>query len=347
MEAFIATQAVLNVRRRIDISTKPFCSPVSNRHITGPSKIYQDVQTTLSAAKERSPAKLTTKRNDSEIKIPELSSSLSRLSSAQDRKWLHKVSSIVHLTSSLTLLSFGLFHYIMTGQLELPPDQFFNPVYISWVVSTIILSVTGSYIAIRYRNNDKPIRNAFVGVGTSSAFNVWMSFYSSQLIPNFLSTPTSSVIFTLFLSSINIFLSLDAVRASAPILKSRATSTANLRLLQKDFWLDFLIYVFPVVWALPLFLIVGPATCIYRGHEWVVHLNQQIPGLFPARVYVNTLSSIAATVAAFAVTLRDRRLISKSVEMLLIASTSTSALFMVFFVIFTHREHVGAILGLG
>lgn len=345
MEAFIASQPVIKLHRKIE-SRKPLSVPVKYCRRAGCSTIPQRIQPSLSAARESQAQKLS-ETTIPETTVPKISTFLTRLSTAQDRKWLHKLPSIIHLSSSFTLVSFGLVHYIMTGQLELPPHQFFNPVYLSWVVSTLMQSFTGSYLAIRYRRNEKAVRNVFVGVATSSAFNVWMSFFSSQLIPDFMSTPTVSLVVTLFLSSVNVFLSLDAFWATVPLLRSRATTTSDHGLLKKDFWSHFLIYLFPVLWGLPLFLIVGPATCIYRGHDWVVHLNQQIPGLFPARVYVNMLSSIAATVAALAVTLRDRKLISKSMEMFLISSTSTSALFMVFFVIFSHRDHVGAILGLG
>lgn len=347
MEAFIASQPVIKLHQKVDISRRSLSNPVKYYHRPRCSTPSKRIQPSLSATRESQSPKVS-ETTISETTKPTTPLFLSRLSTVQDRKWLHKLPSIIHLSSSFTLLSFGLLHYLLTGLLELPPDQFFNPVYMSWVVSTLIQAFTGSYLAIRYRRNEKVVRNVFVSVGTSSAFNVWMSFYSSQLIPDLLSTPTASLIMTLFLSSVNVFLSLDAFRSAIPILKSRATTTAlDFGLLKKHFWSDFLVYVFPILWGLPLFLVVGPATCIYRGHDWVIHLNQQIPGLFPARVYVNMLSSIAATVAAFAVTLRDRKMISKSMEMFLISSTSTSALFMVFFVIFTHRDHVGAILGLG
>ena len=85
--------------------------------------------------------------------------------------------------------------------------------------------------------------------------------------------------------------------------------------------IDTFLYVFPIAWGMPLILSAGIIACVLHDRAWYLEqcqfIDQQLqyPGMRSHIFYAQLSASLAASYASLFVTLRDKKLISKTQEL--------------------------------
>lgn len=124
------------------------------------------------------------------------------------------------------------------------------------------------------------------------------------------------------------------MRHSPTLIKERLLRFVNTkpkageRARTYNYWTEFFSYLFPVMWGVPMMLM-GANFGLLHDYSWYVALVAEVPEMPAVVVYGNVLSCLSAGIGSFAVTLRDRNLLSKRGEALLVSLSSTAILTLV------------------
>ena len=243
-----------------------------------------------------------------------------RLITHEDSFNLHKLASISYTISSAVMLinaAIGL---------STSPEAFSNiPTVMElfmniFTVSNIVMCFASVRMAFIHRQGDLIARNAFLGTAVSSLFSgfymVWISPFSEGDIFNSL---WISRMFFAVLVGLNAFFIADTILRTDEIVEGRRDRKAADYTGRKI--IDTLGYVFPVAWGMPLIAATGWNSCVIHDRSWFIEqclfIDSQLhyPG-FQSHVFYQQLStSLAASYASLFVTLRDKKLISKTVEL--------------------------------
>lgn len=243
-----------------------------------------------------------------------------RLITHEDPFSLHKLASIGYTISSAVMLINAVIGLSTSPEVfsNIPKEmELFMNIF---TVSNIVMCFASVRMAFIHRQGDLTARNAFLGTAVSSLFSgfymVWISPFSEGDIFNSI---WISRMFFAVLVGLNAFFIADTILKTDEIVEGRRDRKAA------DYTgrtiIDTLGYVFPVAWGMPLIAATGLVSCVIHDRSWFIEQclfidsQLQYPG-FQSHVFYQQLStSLAASYASLFVTLRDKKLISKTVEL--------------------------------
>ena len=244
-----------------------------------------------------------------------------RLITHEDPFSLHKLSAIGYTVSSAILLGSAAIRYIQSPEelfSVIPPEM--ESVMNIFTASNIIMCVASVRMAFTHRQGDLTARNAFLGTAVSSLFSgfymVWISPFVEGDIFNSLWISRS---FFAILVGLNSYFIADSILATEEIVEGRRDRKATDYKGRKI--VDTLGYVFPVAWGMPLIVATGYIACILHDRAWFMDqcqfIDQQLgySGMRSHIFYQQLSTSLAASYASLFVTLRDKKLISKTQEL--------------------------------
>lgn len=248
-------------------------------------------------------------------------SKLHRLRSIEDRRWIHKLCSICCIVSTTTLALYGLGTNFLSTFVSLPSSTLLHPWIGIWATSVTIQAVSGAFMAIKFRRREQSVRDAFLSNSFISLLNVCINlrvlYHSTFPLFQQLILPLCA------LSAIYI---LKALRSANQLIHSRrSTRQSRTQQTMKEKLGDLCCYVLPESFPLPFILV---AVNFFNAHDsvWISSQLQTMPGLREVCLYANVLGTLAVSFVSFLVTLRDRRMISKSIESKLILFASIASL---------------------
>ena len=186
-------------------------------------------------------------------------------------------------------------------------------------------------MAFLHRQGDITARNAFLGTAVSSLFSgffmVWISPFPIGDLFNHLWLSRTCFAILVALNGIFIF---DTIANTEEIVEGRRDRKAEDY--QGRTIVDALGYVFPVAWGLPLIVVTGYIASVMHDRTWFLEQCQFIdqrtgaPGMQSHIFYQQLSTSLAACYASLFVTLRDKRLINKTQELVGITVFAVPAL---------------------
>lgn len=273
----------------------------------------------------KSAATATIKANamlNGKAKKQSIFSKLHRLRSIEDRRWIHKLCSICCILSTAALSFYGLGTNLLSSSISLPSPTFLHPCIGIWATSVTIQAVSGALMAIKFRQREPTVRDAFLTNSFISLLNVCVSLrvlYHS-IVPLF-----HQLILPLCALSA-IFILKGLTSANALISSRRPTRLSRIPQTRTEKLGDLCCYVLPESFALPFIL---AAVNFFNAHDgaWIASQFQVMSGLKEVCLYANVLGTLAVSFISFLVTLRDRKMISKGREskLILFASVATLA----------------------
>lgn len=240
---------------------------------------------------------------------------LSNLSTIQDRSWIHKITGTANLTSALALLSEFLYTCVTTSHPEITSTTL--PLFTVWALSSLGLSVSGTALAVKYEAH-LPSQRVFVGAAASLLLNAWMAWWSTPFFPDFLSPYwiNATVVAPLCVfATYNVYTTL---RDTGPLLDRRRDREAREihesgRTPKFVLARDFLCYIVPVAYGLPFFAFVYPQLAIFHDRQFIFDVGG--PDFGSISLYMNVLAGMNNSIGSFLVTVRDRKVITRSTEM--------------------------------
>jgi hypothetical protein len=209
------------------------------------------------------------------------------------------------------------------------PNELLLPTY-AFSASNLSMCLVSIRMSFLHRRYDLTARNAFLGTAASSLFSgfyfLWTNPLGPEIFNNQLVTQLCFAVFVL----LNAVFILDTCFKVPEVVAGRRDNKAE------DYsgrlWIDALAYVFPVAWGLPLVMATGWVDAVMYNREWFFeqcqYIDQQTgnPGMQANLCYLQVLTSLAPSFGALFVTLRDKKLITKTQEVTGITVFSVSAL---------------------
>lgn len=248
-------------------------------------------------------------------------SKLHRLRSIEDRRWIHKLCSICCILSTTTLALYGLGTNLMSTSVSLPSPTFLHSWIGIWAASVTVQAISGAFMAIKFRRREQSVRDAFLSNSFISLLNVCINLrvLYHPIFPLF-------QLFILPLCALSTIYILKALGSANKLIHSRRpTRQSRTQQTMTEKLGDLCCYVLPESFPLPFILI---AVNFFNAHDsaWVSSQFLTMPGLKEVCLYANILGTLAVSFVSFLVTLRDRRMISKSRESKLILFASIASL---------------------
>ena len=241
-----------------------------------------------------------------------------RLNTFEDAFSIHKLSALVYTITSFTLMGTAATRWLIGGQemFATIPD-YVEPIMWSFCISNLFMCAASIRMAILYRNNNVASRNAFIGVAGSSLFSGYFLIWASPFAPEQMITPLASKIGFGILCGWNLILILDTMIRAGNIIDDRRDNTSEEE--NGSYWVEYLRYIASAAWPLPVILSTGYIDAVLYDHTFLINVfdhvwNSEQFGLQSSVFYNNVGGSMAASYAAFFITLRDKMLISKKVE---------------------------------
>ena len=241
-----------------------------------------------------------------------------RLITHEDPFSLHKLAAVAYTLSSAILLGTAALQAIKGDFASIPSAM--EPMMHVFLASNIIMCGASVRMAFLHRQGDIAARNAFLGTAVSSLFSgyfmVWISPFPLGDVFNNLWI--SRACFAVLVALNGIFI-MDTISNTEEVVegrRDRKTEDYKGRKL-----IDTLGYVFPVAWGLPLIVATGFIASVMHDRPWLLEQCQFIdqmtesPGMQSHIFYQQLSTSLAASYASLFVTLRDKRLISKTQEL--------------------------------
>ena len=241
-----------------------------------------------------------------------------RLNTFEDAFSIHKLSAIVYTITSFTLMGTAATRWLIGGQeMFATIPGYIEPIMWSFCISNLFMCAASIRMAILYRNKNVASRNAFIGVAGSSLFSGYFLIWASPFAPEQMITPLASQIGFGILCGWNLILILDTMIRAGNIIDDRRDNTSDEE--NGSYWVEYLRYIASAAWPLPVILSTGYIDAVLYDHAFLVNVFNQVWdterfGLQSSVFYNNVGGSMAASYAAFFITLRDKMLISKKVE---------------------------------
>ncbi|KAL7499839.1 hypothetical protein ACHAWT_010265 [Skeletonema menzelii] len=241
-----------------------------------------------------------------------------RLNTFEDAFSIHKLSAVVYTISSFTLVGTAAYRWLI-GRQELfatVPD-YLEPVMWAFCISNFFMCAASIRMALLYRSNNVASRNAFIGVAGSSLFSAYFLVWASPFAPEQMIAPLASQIGFGILCAWNIILILDTMIRASDIIDDRRDTRSQEE--NASYGLEYIRYIFSAAWPLPVIVSTGYINAVLYDHGWLISVFDQVLqkgdfGLQASVFYNNVGGSMAASYAAFFITLRDKMLISKKAE---------------------------------
>ena len=270
-----------------------------------------------------------------------------RLITHEDSFSFHKLASIGYTLSSAVLLGTAASQAFHGDFATIPMAM--EPVMHAFTVSNIVMCGASVRMAFLHRQGDITARNAFLGTAVSSLFSgffmVWISPFPLGDLFNYLWI--SRACFAVLVALNGIFI-LDTIVKTEEVVEGRRDRKAEDYKGRK--LIDAMGYVFPVAWGMPLIAATGVIASVLHDRLWFLEQCQFIDqmmgstGMRSHIFYQQLSTSLAASYASLFVTLRDKRLVTKTQELVGISVFALPALVWsvyttVVFISFLFVEH--------
>ena len=242
-----------------------------------------------------------------------------RLVTTEDPFSVHKLASVGYSATSFTFLGTAAVQ-ALRGDFAIIP-AWLEPVLYAFTVSNVVMCLASVQMAFLYRRNDIASRNAFLGTAVSSLFSgyfmVWISPFEVGDIFNdlWLSRLSFAV-----LVGLNGYFILDTLLKQDELIEGRRDRKAEDD--ERRELMDKIGYIFPVAFGMPLIATTGYLASVAHDRAWFFQQCQFIdeslthaPGMQAHIFYQQLSTSLGAAYASLFVTLRDKRLISKTQEL--------------------------------
>eukprot|EP00565_Helicotheca_tamesis_P006265 CAMPEP_0185726720 /NCGR_PEP_ID=MMETSP1171-20130828/2603_1 /TAXON_ID=374046 /ORGANISM="Helicotheca tamensis, Strain CCMP826" /LENGTH=317 /DNA_ID=CAMNT_0028395115 /DNA_START=451 /DNA_END=1404 /DNA_ORIENTATION=- len=254
-----------------------------------------------------------------------------RLITSEDPLSIHKLASLTFTLSGAGILATAAVRFAMgpTTFAEIP-DFLAAPTYV-FTASTIIMCLVSIRMSFIHRRYDLTARNAFLGTAASTLFSGFNFLWTSPLGPDVLNNQLVTQACFAVLLLTNIFLILDTCVRVEDAVEGRRDRKEDKEYPGR-FFVEAMTYVFPIAWALPFILITGWVDAVLYNREWFFehcqYIDQQtgVPGMQANLCYLQVMAAFSAAFGSLFVTLRDKKLISKTQEMAGITIFSVPAL---------------------
>jgi len=241
-----------------------------------------------------------------------------RLNTFEDAFSIHKVSAVVYTLSSFTLMGTAACRWLI-GRQELfavVPD-YLEPVMWAFCISNFFMCAASIRMALLYRSNNVASRNAFIGVAGSSLFSAYFLVWAGPFAPEQMIAPLASQVGFGILCAWNMILILDTMIRASDLIDDRRDKRSQEE--NTSYGLEYFRYIFSAAWPLPVIVSTGYINAVLYDHGWLISVFDQVLqkdsfGLGASVFYNNVGGSMAASYAAFFITLRDKMLISKRAE---------------------------------
>jgi len=232
---------------------------------------------------------------------------IQRMATIQDKKWTHKLSGCSCVLSSAAILLCAPVMSLTTGNFLAPPPHFvIQPLLYTWASSISLLSISGTVLAIRHRPNQIFERNIFVSSSLSNILSALVAIRCAAT-GGFVSTLVSALIITGATSSSMLILDPNVVKKKRRKKPSTASSSSI---------------------SIPI------PTSARRKTNSLRKNNTNNTSAFNKRsavysvpllcgvIYGDVLNGLCGGIGAFILTMKDRKVISKTREYSLIASSA-------------------------
>lgn len=240
-----------------------------------------------------------------------------RLITREDPFSIHKIACLIHTISSFAILGVAAFQFGI-GQFDVVPPYLESITYVCFV-STTIMSLASVRMAFLHRKFDLIARNGFLGIVASTLFSTYFMLWTSPFaVATFFDDIWINRACFGILTLFNAYFVLDTVSKLDEIVEDRRDKKATDY--QGRSIVDAILYVLIPVFP-PLFLVALTAyiQAVLHDHPWYVAQCQYIFETtgFPFEAngfYMQVLGAMAPAYGALFVTLRDKKLISKTAE---------------------------------
>ena len=252
-----------------------------------------------------------------------------RLITSEDPFSIHKISCLLFTVLGTGILGAAGIRYLMGPEVfaEMPPGMM-GPMY-AFVLSNTVMCLASIRMSYLHRRMDLAARNAFLGTAASSLFSGFNFLWTNQLGPDILNDHLVTQGCFALLLLLNTVLILDTCFRANEIVEGRKDRKNNTQ--ETNYWLDILAYVFPVAWGLP-FVVTTALVDSFLGREWFfqqcqyVDQNIGLPGIQSNLSFLQVAGCFGPAFGALFVTLRDKRLISRTQEIIGITAFSVPSL---------------------
>jgi len=242
-----------------------------------------------------------------------------RLITKEDPFSIHKISSVAYSISAIIILGTAAARYLDSPEAFATfPQSLELPSYI-FSASNVVMCTASVRMAYLHRRYDITARNAFLGVAVSSLFSgfyyLWTNPYGPEIFNDHLVTQLCFAI----LVTLNVVFIMDTVLKTSEVIESRRDRNAEDY--KGRYVVDALGYVLPIAWGLPFILPTAYVDCVLYDRVWFFEQCQCIDqlrgmqGMNAELSYLQVATSVAASFGALMPTLRDKKLISKNVEL--------------------------------
>lgn len=233
-----------------------------------------------------------------------------RLDTHEDKFDVHKWSASMYTLSGFMVLGAG----IQNGFSDIP-ESLFVPFW-TWSVGSVSQAITSLQMTAAYRKNDETVKKGFDVMSYALLQAVWLAIYSSPFAPQvadnfwFSSSMSLLCVFPVLAGNIHELLHLhEKMSHRARRNKEKGGDLGGIGDILA-YGLAVAIGTLPAVGAIPF--LTNPE----HDRQWFLHCQDFPSGeLFVTYgFYATVLSSLVVGFQAFAITLRDKKLISKDQE---------------------------------
>ena len=267
-----------------------------------------------------------------------------RLITHEDPFSVHKLSAILYTASSVLILGTGAQRFLTS-----PPDfaeipsSLELPVW-TFVITNTIMCSASVRMAFLHRKFDLAARNAFLGTAASSLFSGFYLLWTSPFAPNAFNNQVINRSCFGVLVLLNVIFIMDTLLNVPDIVEGRRDRKADDY--EGRYIVDVLGYVLPVGWGLLPVVGTGIIGSVLHDRQWFfeqcVYIDQMTgqPGLNASIVYLQVMTSLAASYASLFVTLRDKKLIGKQQELAGITVFSVPTMIWTIYVSVIFLQHL-------
>ncbi|KAG7358569.1 hypothetical protein IV203_015158 [Nitzschia inconspicua] len=244
-----------------------------------------------------------------------------RLITKEDPLHSHKATGMMFVLSSLGLVWYGLHDLFLHGWTA--PVAFHGAPFVGFLgtltFSSVAQSFSSIHLACHHRQGQPAVRNTFLCNAAVAILGSVSALWSSPWYPDILNGAPSKA-FYLILDGIGLLGMADNLLHLKALIGSRqVTSTDKLHvdgIGRLHYWKDVFVYMMPILIGAPFFLGIGWQFGIHRDRNFYLNLLQdgRFPHLQTGAVYSMVVVAMGASYSSLVVTLRDKKLISKSTE---------------------------------
>lgn len=238
-----------------------------------------------------------------------------RLVTKEDNFGLHKISGIGQTLSAIGILATGA----SNGYQELPNSL--EPMTITFCLSVLVQCISAFELAISHRKREVGVRNVFMNMGISCLIIAISALWLAPFSPEFFNDPLISKGTFAVLSLIGIIVGLDSFVNFGDLIETQIHQDMKGT---TGKWARAAITTVPYMFTVPINMVVLFSIGFeYDRLSFLDLLHSGAVGMNDASMYYESIvSAVGISYMALYVTLRDKKLISKDMELVLTSITA-------------------------